>query len=80
MNFFDKITPMHAWSNFIMNNIICKVSSWSLDHHSVLENTVSHKCLGEFHWIFSLDTLGDKDEPIRFSGPMVKGQGYCQAK
>jgi len=34
----------------------------------------------EFHHIYYLDTVGDKDELIRSWGQKVKGQGHSKSK
>ena len=37
-------------------------------------------CLREFHQIYNLGAVGNKDELIRFWGQKVKGQGHDQTK
>ena len=37
-------------------------------------------CLGDFHQIYNFDSVGDKDELIRFSGQKVRGRGQTMIK
>jgi len=44
-------------------------------------NKISDKSLWEFHHIYDLGTVGNKDDPIRFySTSKLKGQGLSETK